>query len=87
MPLIPAKLNLRLDLQKPDIIVHFSHSISLHFCNLHTQMYVLVKFWLCFLQDFEVTALQSSSNRKIDLYSKYRENKLQVISKTDVTYK
>ena len=27
------------------------------------------------LKAFEVTALQSSSNRRIDLYSKYRENK------------
>ena len=32
------------------------------------------------------TALQSSSNRKIDLYSKYRENKQQALPKTDVTY-
>ena len=30
--------------------------------------------------------LQSGSNRKIDLYSKYRENKLQVLTKIDVTY-
>ena len=33
-----------------------------------------------------VTALQSSNNRKIDLYSKYRENTLQVPTKTIVTY-
>ena len=33
-----------LDLQKPDIIVHFSNSILLHFYNLHTQVYVLAKF-------------------------------------------
>ena len=32
----------------------------------------------------EVTALQSSNNRKIDLYSKYRENKLQAPTKTVV---
>jgi len=31
-------------------------------------------------------ALQTSSNRKIDLYSKYRENKLQALPKTGVTY-
>ena len=41
--------------------------------NLHTQMYLLVKFQLSILKAFKVTALQSSSNRKIDLYSKYRE--------------
>ena len=46
-------------------------------------MYVLDKFQLCIV---EVTALQSSSNRKIDLYSKHRENKPQTLPKTDVTY-
>ena len=46
-------------------------------------MYLLVKFQLCILKASEVTALQSSSNRKIDLYSKYRKNKLQAITKTD----
>ena len=71
---------------KTDIIVHFSNSILLHFYNLHTQMYVLAKFQLYILKAFEVTALQSSSNRKIDLYSKHRENKLQALTKTDVTY-
>ena len=49
-------------------------------------MYVLANFQLCILNTFEVTALQSSSNRKIDLYSKHRENKLQALPKTDVTY-
>ena len=49
-------------------------------------MYVLAKFQLCILKDFKVTVLQSSSNRKIDLYSKYRENKLQALTKMDVTY-
>ena len=43
-------------------------------------MYVLAKFQLRFLKAFEVTALQSSSNRKIELYSKYRENKLQALT-------
>ena len=33
-----------------------------------------------------VIALQSSNNRKIDLYSKYRENKLQALTKMVVTY-
>ena len=50
-------------------------------------MYVLAKFQLHILKAFEVIALQSNSNRKIDLYSKHRENKLQVLAKTDVTYK
>ena len=50
-------------------------------------MYVLAKFQLYILKAFEVTALQSYSNRKIDLYSKHRENKLQALPKMDVTYK
>ena len=36
-------------------------------------MYVLAKFQLRTLKAFEVTALQISSNRKIDLYSKHRK--------------
>ena len=75
------------DLRKPDIIAHFSNSILLHFDNVHTQMHVLVKFQLRILKAFEFIALQSNSNRKIDLYSKHRENKLQALPKTDVTYK
>ena len=39
-------------------------------------MYMLAKFQLRIPKALEVTALQSSSNRKIDLYSKHRENKL-----------
>ena len=50
-------------------------------------MYVLAKFQLRILKSFEVTALQSSSNRKIDLYIKYRENKLEGLPKIDVPYK
>ena len=50
-------------------------------------MYVLAKFQLRILKAFEVTALQSNSNRKIDLYSKHRDNKLQALPKMDVTYK
>ena len=50
-------------------------------------MYLLANFWFYILNAFDVTALQSSSNRKIKLYSKYRENKLQALTKTDVTYK
>ena len=49
-------------------------------------MHLLSKFQLRILKTYEVTALQSSSNRKIDLYSKHRENKLQALTKTDVTY-
>ena len=50
-------------------------------------MYVLAKFQLHILKAFEVTALQSNSNRNIDLYSKHRKNKLQALTKMDVTYK
>ena len=50
-------------------------------------MYVLAKFQLYILKAFEVTALQSNSYWKIDLYSKHRENKRQALPKTDVTYK
>jgi len=49
-------------------------------------MYVLAKFQLRILKAFEITFLQRSSNRKIDLYSKHRENKLQALPKTGVTY-
>ena len=44
-------------------------------------MYLLAKFQLYILKAFEVTALQSNSNRKIDLYSKHGENKLQALPK------
>ena len=50
-------------------------------------MYVLAKFQLHILKAFEVTAPQSNSNRKINLHSKHRENKLQALPKTDLTYK
>ena len=50
-------------------------------------MCVLSKFQHRILKAFEVTVLQSSSNRKIDSYSKYGENTLQTLTKTDVTYK
>ena len=36
--------------------------------------------------DLGGAALQSSNNRKIDLYSKYSENKLHALTKTVVTY-
>ena len=67
--------------------MHFSISILLYFYNLHTQMYVVAKFQLHIPRSFKVTTLQDSSNRKINLYSKYQENKLPVVIKTDVTYK
>jgi len=47
---------------------------------------MLAKFQLCILKALEITALQNSSNRKIDLYSKHRENELQALPKTNVTY-
>ena len=62
----------------------FPYTSFISFYNLHTQVYVLAKFQP---KTCEVTALQSSSNRKINLYSKYRENTLQLLTKTDVTYK
>ena len=59
------------DLQKPNKIMHFLNSCLLNIYNLLSQMYG------------KVTALQSSNNRKIDLYSKH---KLQALTKTVVTY-
>ena len=47
----------------------------------------VTKLQLRILKALEVTALQSNSNRKIDLYSKHRENKLQALPKTDLAYK
>ena len=49
-------------------------------------MYPLAKFQLHMPITLRVTALQSSNNRKIDLYRKYRENKLQALTKMIVTY-
>ena len=49
-------------------------------------MYLLAKFRLCILKLFEVTALQSSNKWKIDLYSRYKENILQTLTKMGVTY-
>jgi len=54
--------------------------------NLHSQMYALAKFQHRVPKSFGVIALQSSNNRKIDLYNKYRENKLQVLQNPFVTY-
>ena len=46
-------------------------------------MYAVVKFQLHMLRSFGVIALLNSNDRKIDLY-KYKENKLQVLTKTVV---
>ena len=43
-------------------------------------------FWLSFSFIFKVTVLQCSRNTKINLYSKHRENKLQMLTETGVTY-
>jgi len=44
-------------------------------------------YLLCILIAFEVTALLSTSIRKIDLYSNYNwENKLQALTKMDETH-
>ena len=49
-------------------------------------MYPLAKFQLHIPVILGVTALQSSSNRKIDLCSRCREKILQMLAKTVVTY-
>ena len=72
---------------KPDIMLHFSNSLLLNIYNLLGQVYALAKFHPCMPTTFGVTTLQSSNNRKIDLYSKYWENILQAITKMAVTYK
>ena len=43
-------------------------------------VHALAKFQFHMSITLGVTALQSSYNRKIDMYSKYRENKLQAIT-------
>jgi len=47
-------------------------------------LYLLAKFQLHILITYGVTALQSSNNRTIDLYSEYGGNKLQALIKTVV---
>ena len=68
-------------------MAHFSNPLLLNIYNLLSRVYALAKFQPCMPTTFGVTALQSSSNRKIDLYSKYWENILQLLTKTIVTYK
>ena len=72
--------------KKPDLMVHFSNSLLLNIFNLLSQVYCLAKFQPHIPLTFGVTALQSSNNRKIDLYSKYCENKLQALPNMVVTY-
>ena len=55
--------------------------------NLLSQVYALAKFQPCMPTTLGVTVLQSSNNRKTDLYNMYRENKLQVITKMAIIYK
>jgi len=50
-------------------------------------MYALAKFQPDTRITFQVMALQSSNSKMIDLYSKHWKNKLQVLTKTLVTYK
>ena len=73
-------------MRKQDIIAFFPNSCLLSIYNLCSQVYPLPNFQLHMPNTLGVTALQSSNNRKIDLYSKYRENKLQALTKTVVTY-
>ena len=56
---------------KTQQMVHFSISLLLDIYNLLSQVYVLAKVKPFMPTAFEVTALQSSDNRKIDLYSKH----------------
>ena len=74
------------DLRKQDIIAYFSNCCLLNVYALLSQVCPLAKFQLHMPMTFGVTALQSSNNRKIDLYSKYRENKLPALSKMVVNY-
>ena len=68
-------------------MAHFSNSLLLYIYDLLSQVYALAKFQRRMATTFGVAALQSSNNRKIDLYSKYLENKLHSLTKTAVTYK
>ena len=74
-------------LQKPGIMAHFTNSLLLNIFTLLSQVNALAKFQPCMSATFEITPLQNSNNRKIDLYSKYWENKLQLLTKMAVTYK
>ena len=71
---------------KQDIIAYLLKSWLLNIYNLLSQVYLLAKFQLHMPIALGVTALQSSNNRKIDMYSKYKENKLQALTEMVVTY-
>ena len=67
--------------------IFFSNSCLLNIYNLLSQVYPLEKFQLHMPIILGVTALQSSNNRKNRfVLCKYRENKLQALTKTVVTY-
>ena len=53
---------------------------------LHSQVYSLARSQLRMPITLRVTALWNSSNRKINLYARYWENKLQALTKTMITY-
>ena len=55
--------------------------------HLLSQVYALHGEVLALCAIIRVTALRSSNNRKINLHSKYWENKLQMLTKMAVTYK
>jgi len=80
-------LHMWLDLRKQDIISYLSNSCLLNMYNLHSWVYLLVKFQLHVLITYRVTALQSSNNRTIDLYSEYRGNKYKALTIMVVTCK
>jgi len=57
-----------------------------HIYNVPSQMYALAKFQTDMPIILGVMALQSGNNKKMDLYSKHWENKLQTLTKMDITY-
>ena len=64
--------------------LHISISCLLNIYDLLSQVYPLAKCQPHMPITSAVTALQSSNNRKINLYSKHRENKLQALTKAVV---
>jgi len=66
--------------------MHFSNSSLLNIYKLPSQLYALAKFQPDMPITLKVMALQNSKNKKINLYSNYRENKLQALTKMDITY-
>jgi len=66
---------------KTNTMMHFSNLSLLNIYNLPSQMYTLVKFQPDMPIILGVMALQSGNNKKIDLYSKHWEYKLQALTK------